>query len=224
MGAAWDTDREPDATSKFEVSNRLYGTVSAIPSATKIEDSNLKLVADAFKDYKIVITGGKGAGQIRTIKENAVNSITVTTAWDADVTSTYMICEQDPSKDVMLPVLNQGAGIFVSIDFGFRRHIVRVAGAAGNNYRDPGELMTGANNGDLGPDLNFDYDYKNDRPISDYAIKSFIADSPISVAIKSTRICGGALIRGKKGSAITAEQYTPAGLIFIQMAARFRYN
>jgi len=64
-------------------------------AATTLTDSGASWVTDAYNDYVVVITGGTGAGQIRTITDTSSNQLTVP-AWDTnpDNSSDYIIAEK----------------------------------------------------------------------------------------------------------------------------------
>jgi len=89
--AAYGTDFSLERTGKF-------GTVFASGTATSgaartLTDSGLALTPNRYRNYRIMITGGKGIGQNRRIVCHTATAFTVSRPWDTnpDNTSTYQI-------------------------------------------------------------------------------------------------------------------------------------
>jgi hypothetical protein len=91
LPVAWGTDAKLVATIGA-VSAVATGTVTAGASTT-LTNSAKTWAANMWANYQVRITGGTGAGQIRTITSNTATALTVSAAWAVtpDATSTYSI-------------------------------------------------------------------------------------------------------------------------------------
>jgi len=73
--------------------NADSGTAAGTQSSTTLQDTSKNWALNAFAGSSVKITGGTGAGQVRTITANTSNTLYVTPAWATtpDATSTYAI-------------------------------------------------------------------------------------------------------------------------------------
>ncbi len=69
-----------------------YG-LSSGGSATTLDDSHQNWTSNSWTNYRVVLTGGTGQNQVRTITANSSTQLTVSPAWATvpDVTSEYKI-------------------------------------------------------------------------------------------------------------------------------------
>ena len=91
LPTAWGTDARLCATTSSYGTSFASGTATSA-TATTLVNSAKSWSASQWVNYQIRITGGTGAGQVRTITANNATSVTVT-AWTVapDATSTYVI-------------------------------------------------------------------------------------------------------------------------------------
>ena len=91
LPTAWGTDARLCATTSTYGTSFASGTATSA-TATTLVNSAKAWTASQWINYQIRITGGTGAGQVRTITANNATSVTVT-AWTVvpDATSTYAI-------------------------------------------------------------------------------------------------------------------------------------
>jgi hypothetical protein len=106
-GAIYVGDSMSDEGRQFLSAQRVQarrdsGTVSA-STATTLTDSTKNWATDEWEEGIVIITAGKGRGQIREITDNSQNELTVSSAWDLfespNETSKYIV-----SKSIELPV------------------------------------------------------------------------------------------------------------------------
>ena len=93
VSSAWTI--QPDSTSVYVIEGSGYkpfatGTATAGGAAT-LTNSGKNWTVNQWSNYQIRITGGTGAGQVRTISSNTATVITVSSNWatQPDNTSTY---------------------------------------------------------------------------------------------------------------------------------------
>ncbi len=102
VDSAWTT--APDATSQYEIvgnwtnvtgqnTTREKGAATAGTADSLTADPLSNWAADRWAGYRVVITGGTGAGQERIIQSNTGNALTVSQDWDTvpDATTTFRI-------------------------------------------------------------------------------------------------------------------------------------
>ena len=72
------------------------GTSSGRNTATTLNDTTQSWTTNEFTNDAVIITGGTGAGQIKSIASNTGTQLTINNSWDTtpDGTSTYTICVQ----------------------------------------------------------------------------------------------------------------------------------
>lgn len=72
------------------------GTSSGSNTSTTLNDTSQSWTADAYNGKALIITGGTGAGQIRTISDTTSTQLTVSAAWETtpDATSTYVVANE----------------------------------------------------------------------------------------------------------------------------------
>lgn len=90
-GLTWGTDGQ--LVSPIGAQGSIASGTATSGGATTLTNAGKSWGTNMWANYQIRITGGTGAGQIRTIASNTGTVITVSAAWDInpDATSTYSI-------------------------------------------------------------------------------------------------------------------------------------
>jgi hypothetical protein len=100
---AWTSRSSTNVSATFGTDGRLIATPGSLASfatgtatsgaASTLTNTGKAWVTNAWTNFQIRITGGTGAGQIRTIASNTATVITVSSNWTAnpDATSVYSI-------------------------------------------------------------------------------------------------------------------------------------
>lgn len=89
----------------------LTGTATGSQTSSTLQDTNLAMATDRFKNWQLRITGGTGMGQTRTITTNNSNTFTVSPAWTTTpvaASSTYDVIEDN---DKIYMVGNAGSAM-----------------------------------------------------------------------------------------------------------------
>lgn len=96
MPATWGTDGRIVLTPSY-VADYATGTSSGSNTTTTLNNTGKAWTTNQWANYQVEITGGTGAGQIRTIASNTGTALTVSSAWTVtpDGTSTYAIQGND---------------------------------------------------------------------------------------------------------------------------------
>ncbi|MCM8595179.1 hypothetical protein [Accumulibacter sp.] len=106
MPTAWGTSGQLVSTSSAEGAFET-GTSTGSNTATTLNHTGKTWLANAWTNAQVRLTGGTGAGQVRTVASNTASSLTLASAWTVtpDATSAYSI----EGNDDVLYLLGNGA-------------------------------------------------------------------------------------------------------------------
>ncbi|OQA07118.1 MAG: hypothetical protein BWY65_01994 [Firmicutes bacterium ADurb.Bin373] len=113
VGPAWDTDRAPDNSSHYLICGNgqvLTGAVQGSSAGTVGLACNENSKNDFYRDYFIMIAGGKGAGQVRRITayNGGTKTATLGENWSnqPDATSFYRLYRYQYKIEVLAATIN----------------------------------------------------------------------------------------------------------------------
>ena len=91
--AAGTTEVQMMATSNGSQYPMASGTSTGTNSTTTLNNTGKAWTVNQWANFQVRITGGTGAGQVRTISSNTATALTISAVWTAtpDATSTYVI-------------------------------------------------------------------------------------------------------------------------------------
>jgi hypothetical protein len=95
LPASWGTDAKMTTTPSY-VGPFASGTATSATTNTLVNLSK-SWTTNQWSNYQVLITGGTGAGQVRSISSNTSTTLTTTSGWTItpDATSTYEIQSND---------------------------------------------------------------------------------------------------------------------------------
>ena len=93
LPTAWVTEGQLIGTDSLRSGVLISGTSTGTNTTTTLNDTGKAWTVNALSNLQVRITGGTGAGQVRTIASNTATALTVGTAWTVtpDATSTYAV-------------------------------------------------------------------------------------------------------------------------------------
>jgi hypothetical protein len=76
--------------------NNNEGSSSGSNTSTTLNDTTQSWTTDEWSGKCVIITGGTGSGQFRSISSNTSTALTISDAWvtTPDATSEYIICDE----------------------------------------------------------------------------------------------------------------------------------
>lgn len=110
-GAAFGTDGACTAVASGTQAGTIASGTATAGGATTLTNSGKTWTVNQWANFQVRITGGTGAGQVRTVNSNTNTALTVSAAWgtNPDATSTYVL---EGNDDWLFVVGNNAVTLF----------------------------------------------------------------------------------------------------------------